>query len=49
MVSILFFILKHVYNEALDKASNHYFNQNRQVGTPLRRLANPPPGKLTVS
>lgn len=40
---------KHVYNDALELASHHYMNTRSQLGTPNRKLANPPPGKLTVS
>lgn len=40
---------KHVYNDALELASHHYTNTNNRVGTPNRKIANPPPGKLTVS
>lgn len=44
---------KHVYNDSLELASHHYLvgnNQNNSgPGTPQRRLANPPPGKLRVS
>lgn len=42
---------KHVYNDSLEMASNHYLNGhgNNGPGTPQRRLANPPPGKLRVS
>lgn len=43
---------KHVYENSLEMANHHYLSghsQNVGPGTPQRRLANPPPGKLRVS
>jgi hypothetical protein len=53
---------KHIYNDALEKASHYYLNDNNSqqqqrqqqqqqqpFGAPYRRVANPPPGKLTVT
>lgn len=39
---------KHVYNDALEKASHHYMS-NQTIGTPVRKQINPPPGKLYVN
>jgi hypothetical protein len=38
-----------MYNDALEKANHHYLTSNKQMGAPLRKLVNPPPGKLSVS
>lgn len=40
---------KHIYNDAFERANNHYLSSSSQIGTPLRKLANPPPGKLILN
>ena len=42
------FFSKHTYYDALDRANHHYLTPNNRIGTPLRKVANPPPGKLSV-
>ncbi|RNA16949.1 hypothetical protein BpHYR1_016678 [Brachionus plicatilis] len=48
-----------IYNDTMERSTHHYVSSagfsssanphTYQLGTPMRKIANPPPGKLTVS
>lgn len=41
---------KHVFSDAMERSANHHYlsNTGNRIGTPHRRVANPPPNKLSV-